>query len=102
MSIEEGKIEGFDRRSVIRDSKTGKIIKEQHYVTHISQAYGELLFRDGKCYAPNGQEIKDPRIHQAAPEVKVEVKVEAPKVEESKPEQEEKVEKKPEVSFRRS
>jgi hypothetical protein len=75
--VEQGKIEGFDLRSVIRDPRTGKVIKEQHYTTHISEAYGTVMVRDGKFFAPNGQEIPDPKaVKVEQVEVKAEKKAE--------------------------
>lgn len=58
--MEEG-IKGFDYRSTIRDPKTGKLIKEQHYKIHESDK-GHFLERDGKFYFADGSETTDPRI----------------------------------------
>jgi len=60
-AAEQPVIQGFDYRATICDPKTGKVIKEQHYKRHVHQSAGEFLERDGKFFAPNGQEIEDPR-----------------------------------------
>lgn len=75
----EETVQGFDLRTVIRDPRTGKTIKEQHYKRYCSDRFGEFYERDGKFFAPNGAIITDPRIQktetQAAPTV--ETKLEA-------------------------
>lgn len=84
--LEKPTIQGFDYRTVIRDPRTGKLIREQHYKRHVSAQHGEFLERDGKFYHPgsNTETIPDPRIRKEEP---VQTVVEA------------KLEKKPEVSF---
>lgn len=77
--VEENKIEGFDYRAVIRDPKTGEVIKTQPWSLTVSQDHGEVLRRDGKCFAPNGVEIQDPYLKKPEdpkPEVQAEVKPE--------------------------
>jgi hypothetical protein len=55
---------GFDYRSIIADPKTGKVIRQQHYIFHIQEGLGQFLERDGKFYHPgsNTEEIRDPRL----------------------------------------
>lgn len=94
-AVEEGKIEGFDRRATIRDPKTGKTIKEQNYTTRISQDGSEVLTRNGKRYWANGQEIVEPKAPEQEPKPVpvVEPTIAAP------PLVMEKKSEKPEVSF---
>lgn len=84
---EQPVIKGFDYRSTIRDPKTGKVIKEQHYIRHVHQSLGEFLERDGVFYATDGSEISDPR--KEKPQIQTLARGEP----------EAKVEKKPEISF---
>jgi len=72
----EETVQGFDYRTVIRDPRTGKTIREQHYKRYVSMKYGEFLERDGKFFYPNGSEITDPRKEQTQADITVEKKLE--------------------------
>lgn len=49
---------GFDMRTEIRDARTHKIVKVQHYVRHSDRERGVVYERDGKFYYENGQEAQ--------------------------------------------
>lgn len=76
----------FDLRGEIRAPKTGKVIEKRAYEIHGSKQYGTFYTLNGKCYAPNGDEISDPRLHGQSP-VAAQIKpievIEAPKALES-------------------
>lgn len=51
-------IEGFDLRVHIRDSKTGKIVRENPYSLSISKEHGVIYTRDGVQFNPDGTRKK--------------------------------------------
>ena len=52
----------FDLRSHVRDPKTGKTIREQHYIWHESKEFGKFFEVAGKYYNVRNEEIEDPRL----------------------------------------
>lgn len=51
---------GFDFWVHHRDKKTGKVVSENAYSMELTRD-GTYIRRGGKCYAPDGSEIPDPR-----------------------------------------
>lgn len=66
---------GFDLRTEIRDSKTGKVIRSQPYIRHVHRDKGVVYERAGQFFYENGE---------PAPgwvQVQTKPKTETPKVE---------------------
>lgn len=78
---------GFDNKVHIRDPKTGRIVRENHYVLHITKS-GNYYERDGVQYYEDGSIRKDRAVSVPKPEkevkpleVKNHIEPEAPKEE---------------------
>lgn len=68
---------GFDLRSEIRDAKTGRVIKTQHYIRMVdrNRPDRDIYFRDGKYYYITGEEAVSYGTTPTAPSPAVEAAV---------------------------
>lgn len=75
----------FDWRTHVRDKKTGKIARVQHYTYTVNRSGEQWVERDGKRYHVDGSEYKTTTVQKSAPAPVVEPKVAAPVEEAKKP-----------------
>lgn len=69
MAASEEIKEGFDTTVHVRDPRSGRLVKENHYALHVVGGM-QLYERDGKYFWPNGEEASHADVKEVFPEFK--------------------------------